>query len=118
MIKICNEKIEKEKFSINVSIDEIKNKNYSLSAGQYFKKIQEYKELTIEEYKIKTSLQDIKLDNIFDTNTRIKEIIDVVYKYWFMQFEFPNKDGKPYKSSNGKMIYNEKIKQIFLRDGK
>src|SRR5699024_1207139 len=69
-----------------------------------------YKELTIEEYKIKTSLQDIKLDNIFDTNTRIKEIIDVVYKYWFMQFEFPNKDGKPYKSSNGKMIYNEKIK--------
>ena len=110
LINICNEKIEKEKFSINVSIDEIKNKNYSLSAGQYFKKIQEYKELTIEEYKIKTSLQDIKLDNIFDTNTRIKEIIDVVYKYWFMQFEFPNKDGKPYKSSNGKMIYNEKIK--------
>ena len=50
------------------------------------------------------------MDNIFDTNTRIKEIIDVVYKYWFMQFEFPNKDGKPYKSSNGKMIYNEKIK--------
>ena len=34
-----------------------------------------------------------------------------LYDYWFVQFDFPNKEGKPYKSSGGKMIWNEKLKR-------
>ena len=34
-----------------------------------------------------------------------------LYDYWFVQFDFPNEDGKPYKSSGGKMIWNEKLKR-------
>ncbi|MFV0554980.1 MAG: restriction endonuclease subunit S [Mangrovibacterium sp.] len=34
-----------------------------------------------------------------------------IYDYWFVQFEFPNEDGKPYKSSGGKMVWNEKLKK-------
>ena len=30
-----------------------------------------------------------------------------LYDYWFVQFDFPNQDGKPYKSSGGKMVWNE-----------
>ena len=33
------------------------------------------------------------------------------YDYWFVQFDFPNDNGKPYKSSGGKMVWNEKLKR-------
>ena len=34
-----------------------------------------------------------------------------LYDYWFVQFDFPNEDGKPYKSSGGAMVYNERLKR-------
>ena len=34
-----------------------------------------------------------------------------LYDYWFVQFDFPNEDGNPYKSSGGKMVWNEKLKR-------
>ena len=34
-----------------------------------------------------------------------------LYDYWFVQFDFPNQDGKPYKSSGGKMVWNQKLKR-------
>jgi type I restriction enzyme, S subunit len=48
-----------------------------------------------------------------DLNNRINEkIIKVskeIFDYWFMQYDFPDKKNKPYKSSGGKMVYNEKL---------
>lgn len=34
-----------------------------------------------------------------------------LYDYWFVQFDFPNEEGKPYKSSSGEMVWNEKLKR-------
>ena len=34
-----------------------------------------------------------------------------LYDYWFVQFDFPDQDGKPYKSSGGKMVYNPELKR-------
>lgn len=34
-----------------------------------------------------------------------------LYDYWFVQFDFPDEDGRPYKSSGGKMVWNEKLKR-------
>lgn len=34
-----------------------------------------------------------------------------LYDYWFVQFNFPNEEGKPYKASGGKMVWNEKLKR-------
>ena len=34
-----------------------------------------------------------------------------LYDYWFVQFDFPNEEGKPYKSSDGEMMWNEKLKR-------
>ena len=34
-----------------------------------------------------------------------------LYDYWFVQFDFPNEEGKPYKSSGGKMVWNERLKR-------
>ena len=34
-----------------------------------------------------------------------------LYDYWFVQFDFPNEEGKPYKSSGGKMVWDDKLKR-------
>ncbi|WP_255314860.1 hypothetical protein [Porphyromonas macacae] len=34
-----------------------------------------------------------------------------LYDYWFVQFDFPDENGKPYKSSGGKMVWNEVLKK-------
>lgn len=44
-------------------------------------------------------------------NAKLEQIAKRLYDYWFVQFDFPNADGKPYKSSGGKMKYNEVLKR-------
>ena len=34
-----------------------------------------------------------------------------LYDYWFVQFDFPDENGNPYRSSGGKMVWNEKLKR-------
>ncbi len=41
-----------------------------------------------------------------ELNQKLEETAQALYKHWFVDFEFPNEDGKPYKSSGGKMVYN------------
>jgi type I restriction enzyme S subunit len=42
-------------------------------------------------------------------NQKLEETAQALYKYWFVDFEFPNEEGKPYKSSGGEMVYNEEL---------
>lgn len=42
----------------------------------------------------------------------LEEMAKMIYGYWFLQFEFPNKDGKPYKSFGGKMVWNKKLQKM------
>lgn len=44
-------------------------------------------------------------------NERLEGMAKLLYDYWFVQFDFPNEEGKPYKSSGGKMVWNEKLKR-------
>ena len=44
-------------------------------------------------------------------NRNLEELAKQIYDYWFVQFDFPNEEGKPYKSSGGKMIWNETLKR-------
>lgn len=41
----------------------------------------------------------------------LEETAQLIYDYWFTQFDFPSENGKPYHSSGGKMVYNETIKR-------
>ena len=41
----------------------------------------------------------------------LEAMAKLIYDYWFVQFDFPDENGKPYKSSGGKMIYNEELKR-------
>ena len=44
-------------------------------------------------------------------NDNLEAMAKQLYNYWFVQFDFPNEEGKPYKSSGGKMVWNEKLKR-------
>lgn len=44
-------------------------------------------------------------------NTELEQMSKMLYDYWFVQFDFPNEHGRPYKSSGGKMTYNEVLKR-------
>ena len=43
-------------------------------------------------------------------NDNLEAMAKQLYDYWFVQFDFPNEEGKPYKSSGGAMVWNEKLK--------
>ena len=49
---------------------------------------------------------DAKIDCNNRINAGLKAMAKTIYDYWFVQFDFPNADKKPYKSSGGKMVYN------------
>lgn len=55
------------------------------------------------------------LDRKIELNKQINDNLEAMarqlYDYWFVQFDFPNKEGKPYKSSGGAMVYNERLKR-------
>ncbi len=53
--------------------------------------------------------QKIELNNRI--NAELEAMAKTLYDYWFVQFDFPNEDGKPYKSSGGKMVYNNILKR-------
>lgn len=44
-------------------------------------------------------------------NHNLEAMAKQLYDYWFVQFDFPDENGKPYKSSSGKMVWNEKLKR-------
>ena len=63
--------------------------------------------------KIAKILSDIddKIEVLHQINDNLAELAKTIYDYWFVQFDFPDQNGKPYKTSGGKMVYNEVLKR-------
>lgn len=57
----------------------------------------------------KSIIDKIELNNRI--NAELEAMAKTLYDYWFVQFDFPDSNGKPYKSSGGKMVYNEELKR-------
>lgn len=53
--------------------------------------------------------EKIALNN--QINATLEQMAKTLYDYWFVQFDFPDDNGKPYKSSGGEMVYNEILKR-------
>ncbi|MFC0604583.1 restriction endonuclease subunit S [Winogradskyella pulchriflava] len=73
----------------------------------------------IPDYKFDTQKQIAKvlsdLDAKIEVNNKINQELEAMaktlYDYWFVQFDFPDANGKPYKSSGGKMVFNDELKR-------
>lgn len=57
------------------------------------------------------SFLDSKVELNNKINTELEAMAKTLYDYWFVQFDFPDENGKPYKSSGGKMVWNEELKR-------
>ena len=60
---------------------------------------------------VSISAIDKKLSLNRQTNDNLEVMAKQLYDYWFVQFDFPNEEGKPYKSNGGAMVWNEKLKR-------
>ena len=54
---------------------------------------------------------DRKIELNRQINDNLEAMAKQLYDYWFVQFDFPNEEGKPYKSSGGAMVWNENLKR-------
>lgn len=54
---------------------------------------------------------DDKIANNNRISSELESMAKTIYDYWFTQFDFPDENGKPYKSSGGKMVWNEELKR-------
>ncbi len=54
---------------------------------------------------------DTKIELNNKINRELESMAKTLYDYWFVQFDFPDANGKPYKSSGGKMVYNAELKR-------
>lgn len=76
-----------------------------------------YLDIVLPEYNEQIKIGDLfhKISQKIAINNKINQELEAMaktlYDYWFVQFDFPDKNGKPYKSSEGKMIFNEELKR-------
>ena len=54
---------------------------------------------------------DAKIELNNKINTELEAMAKLIYDFWFVQFDFPDENGKPYKSYGGKMVYNKALKR-------
>lgn len=93
----------------------------ALGSGTTFKEVSK---ISFEKYEISLPDLDIqqKIASVLSSldskialnrciNAKLKQMAKRLYDYWFVQFDFPNAEGKPYKSSGGKMVYNATLKR-------
>ena len=60
---------------------------------------------------IQNKIADKKIQINNQINQELEAMAKTLYDYWFVQFDFPDQNGKPYKSSSGKMVYNPELKR-------
>jgi len=104
-------------YLLSLKIKEIE----ALGSGTTFKEVSK---TSLENYEI--NIHDIaeqqRIANILNViddkialnnkiNQELEQIAKTLYGYWFVQFDFPDEKGRPYKSANGKMVYNEILKR-------
>ncbi|MBR6387079.1 MAG: restriction endonuclease subunit S, partial [Thermoguttaceae bacterium] len=74
----------------------------------------EISDISFEDQKAIVSVLEL-LDERIENNKAIcadlEAMAKLLYDYWFVQFDFPDENGKPYKSSGGKMVWNEELKR-------
>ncbi|HID43199.1 MAG TPA: restriction endonuclease subunit S, partial [Archaeoglobaceae archaeon] len=52
---------------------------------------------------------DTKIELLQKQNETLEAIAQAIFKHWFVDFEFPNEEGRPYKSSGGEIAFNEEL---------
>ena len=118
----CNEKLLDKKFAFYLISSSLVKQQLSAAAQQTKIRhtspdkikdcvvwIPEMSEQRLIGTLLSTIDQKISLNR--QVNHYLEAMAKQLYDYWFVQFDFPDENGKPYKSSGGKMVWNEKLKR-------
>lgn len=112
-----------ERFLYYLSISpEFRKQAISLMEGTSGRKRVNENALKISDFLIPDFEEQKKIANILSAiddkislnnqiNQELEAMAKTLYDYWFVQFDFPDENGKPYKSSGGKMVYNDQLKR-------
>lgn len=67
----------------------------------------------VQQKKIVSVLKNIdkKIENNNAISSQLESLAKTIYDYWFLQFDFPDENGNPYRSSGGKMVWNDELKR-------
>lgn len=86
---------------------------HNLDIDMAFKTINIHKIPYNTQIKMASSIREIEQKIYINNciNKKLDNISKLLYDYWFMQYDFPDENGRPYKSSGGAMVYNEKLKR-------
>ena len=72
----------------------------------------ELPEMAVQERVAKLlSALDSKIEHNKRMSERLEKQAQLLYDYWFLQFDFPDENGRPYRSRGGKMVWNETLKR-------
>ncbi len=93
--------------------------NKSVGCAQAYISRETFENIEIELPPLEQQKKDVAIlediDELIVVNDKTIEasekLMREIYDYWFMQFDFPDEKGRPYKSSGGEMVYNEKLKR-------
>lgn len=104
-------------YSLKSPLNQKKINMFKVGSSQPKLPIYNVNQLLIPNYSIKKqekivsilSSIDSKIENNNKINTELEAMAKTIYDYWFLQFNFPDENGKPYKSSGGKMVWNEEL---------
>ena len=112
-----------ERFLYYLSISpEFRKQAISLMEGTSGRKRVNENALKISDFLIPDFEEQRKIANILSAiddkiqinnqiNRELEDMAKTLYDYWFVQFDFPDQNGKPYKSSGGKMVYHSELKR-------
>ncbi len=73
--------------------------------------------IILPELSVQNSIESVlsSLESKVDVNSKIccelEAMAKILYDYWFVQFDFPDENGKPYRTSGGEMVWNEQLKR-------
>lgn len=97
--------------------EKIKNFHVGIAIPHFKKSDMDNLLIPVPEMSLQIKIGDLycrlseKIENNNKINLELESMAKTIYDYWFSQFEFPNGDGKPYKFSGGKMVWNEELKK-------
>lgn len=100
---------------INLNIDKMKSgSNIPTLNRNHLHPLEIYAEIDVKiQEKIANILCVIDKKIIINKkiNNELEQLSKTIYDYWFLQFDFPDENGRPYKSSGGKMVWNKILKR-------
>ena len=80
--------------------------------------------IILPELSVQNSIESVlsSLESKVDVNSKIcfelEAMVKTLYDYWFVQFDFPDENGKPYRISGGEMVWNEQLKRKIPKEWK